>query len=129
MKILVVEDDKTKRENVESFLKSEKIEYHTCEYVNEALRYIITHKNEISGIILDLGLSLFKDGPYDRYNGIRILAEIQRKKLNISVLINSTTEVGMINEDYSIVWGQRTRILNDELLKEFVTFLREKKEQ
>ena len=129
MKILVVEDDKTKRENVESFLKSEKIEYHTCEYVNETLRYIIANKNEISGIILDLGLYRFKDGPYERYNGLEILSEMQRKKIDISVLINSTTEVGMIDEDYPVVWGQRTRILNDELLEKFVTFLREKAEQ
>lgn len=129
MQILVVEDDKTKRENVEFFLESRKIEYHTCEYVNQALKYIIRNKNEISGVILDLGLYLFDNGDYDRYNGLEILAEMQRKKINIPVLINSTTEVGMIDEEYPFVWGQRTRIYNDDFLKKFVTFLRERKEQ
>ena len=129
MKILVVEDDIFKRENVESFLESQKIEYHTCEYVNETLCYIIKHKNDISGIILDLGLYRFKNGSYDRYNGLEILSEIQRIKIEIPVLINSTTEVGMIDEDYPFVWGQRTRIENDEFLKKFVSFLKEKEMQ
>ena len=129
MHILVVEDDKTKRENVEFFLESREIGYHTCEYVNEALRYIIRNKNEISGIILDLGLNLFEEGSYDRYNGLILLSEMQRKKIDIPVLINSTTEVGMIDEDYPFVWGQRTRIEDDDFLKKFVTFLKERKEQ
>ena len=129
MKILVVEDNETKRENIESFLEFQGIKYHTCEYVNETLRYIIKHKNDISGIILDLGLNIFKDGSYDRYNGLTILSEMQRKKINIPVLINSTTEVGMIDEDYPFVWGQRTRIEDDHFLKKFITFLEERKEQ
>ena len=128
MKILIVEDNETKRDNIESFLEFQRIKYHTCEYVNETLRYIIKHKNDISGIILDLGLNLFKDSSYDRYNGLTILSEMQRKKINIPVLINSTTEVGMIDEDYPFVWGQRTRIEDDYFLKKFITFLEERKE-
>ena len=129
MHILVVEDDKTKRENVEFFLESRGIGYHTCEYVNEALRYIIRNKNEISGLILDLGLNLLEEGSYDRYNGLILLSEMQRKKIDIPVLINSTTEVGMIDEDYPFVWGQRTRIEDDYFLKKFITFLEDRKKQ
>ena len=95
-KILIVEDEHFKRENIEQFLRKKQISYETIEYVNPALRYIILNRENISGIILDLGLKSFEDGSdYSNTKGLNIVYELTRKKLNIPVLIYSSTHVNL----------------------------------
>ena len=71
-----------------------------CEYVtdvNSANRYIKEKANEISFIILDLGLPILKNGDLAPLNGLMVLQFMKHYKINIPVIIVSTTEIP--NED------------------------------
>lgn len=129
MKVLIVEDLKFKRNQLIDFLKKKNIEFEVCEYVNDALRYIYINKEDISGIILDLGLQTSADNndhALDR--GLDIVYELDRINLNIPILINSTTFVGML-EEYPFIYGQRTKMESYEMLEKFINFLTNEKEQ
>lgn len=131
MKLLIIEDDSFKRNQIIDFLKEKGVEYEIFEYLNPVLRYISEDKgNNISGIILDLGLQMFKDSPetYSLYSGLDLIYELKRLRLEIPVLINSTTDIGMLT-DYPFVYGQRTKIYDYQMLEEFITFLTEREEQ
>lgn len=129
MKILIVEDDAFKRDELIQFLQNKDIEFEIQEYVNPALRYIIANKEAISGIILDLGLqSAASINNRSLHRGLDVVNELRRKKINIPVLINSTTSVDMINA-YSFVFGHRMDMYDNQLLEDFVSFLRRKEEQ
>ena len=128
-KILIVEDDQFKQEDVIRFLKNKGIEYVVSEYLNDSLMYIRKHKDDIQGIVLDLGLPRFESmEDYDLYMGLNLLKELKRLKLNIPVLINSTTFAGMLDE-YPFVYGQRMCMESYEMLEKFVTFLTKREEQ
>ena len=63
---------------------------------NSAMRYIRENKENIDGIILDLGFANFDCNPstYDEKKGIELLREMHRCKIEIPpVLIFSTTEL------------------------------------
>ena len=126
MKILVLEDAIFKREQITDFLKEKNIPYQVIEYLNPALKYVFESKEEISGIILDLGLQLFKDAPetYSLYRGLDLVYELARTNLEIPVLINSSTDVGMLT-DYPFVYGQRTKVNNYQILEDFINFLKQ----
>ena len=130
MKILVIEDDIYKREQITNFLDSKAISYNVTEYLNSALNYIYENTINISGIILDLGLPIFENDPdtYSLYRGLEVIYELDRKKINIPVLINSNTFVGMLDE-YPFVYAQRTKINNYQMLEDFVSFLTKREEQ
>ena len=130
MKILIVEDSIWKREQLVEFLEKEKIEFEVSEYVNNALRYIRANKTDIAGIILDLGLESMPDA-YDAkpYRGLDVLREMKRLKLDIPVLINSTTELQMISSEYPCVFSHRTDMDDFDILEGFVSFLRRREEQ
>ena len=130
-KILIVEDSIFKREQITDFLDEKGIEYDFVEYLNPALIYIFGSQNDISGIILDLGLQYFKDSSPESYNllrGMDVVRELKRKKMDIPVLINSSTKVPRI-EYYPSIYGQRTKIDDYTILEEFVTFLKQREEQ
>ena len=131
MKILVIDDDIFKREQITDFLEVENIEYETFEYANPALRYIVMNKDEISGIVLDLGLQDFKNTPntYSLYKGLDIIHEMYRKSIHIPILINSSTDVGIIDDKYPFVYGQRTKIDNYKILEDYINFLRQNEKQ
>ena len=61
MNIFIVEDQELKRKELTDFLTSKEIKFETCEYVYPALRYILANREDISGIILDLGLQSAPD--------------------------------------------------------------------
>lgn len=130
MKILIVEDSQCKRDQIINFFKDGNIEFDVCEYVNQALRYIRVNKINIAGIILDLGLKTMP-GVHDAtlYRGLDVLKEMKRLKLDIPVLINSTTEVEMVDAEYSFVYGQRTEMDDYDTLENFISFLRKGEEQ
>ena len=129
MKVLIVEDLKFKRNQLIDFLNKKNIEFEVCEYVNDALRYIYFNKENISGIILDLGLQTSADSndhALDR--GLDIVYELDRINLNIPILINSTTIVDVLDK-YSFIYGQRTVMESYEILEKFINFLKNGKEQ
>lgn len=129
MKIFVVEDDAYKREEITEYLDKNDIEYEVCEYVNPALRYIVANKEKICGIILDLGLQRAPDiNALNPYGGLDIVNELKRKKIDIPILINSSTEVDMI-EAYPSVYGQKFELNDYEVLDNFLSFLRRREEQ
>ena len=71
-----------------------------CEYVtdvNSANRYIKENTDKINFIILDLGLPILKNGDLAPRNGLMVLQFMKRYKINIPVIIVSTTEIP--NED------------------------------
>ena len=130
MKILVLEDAVFKREQITDFLDEKGVEYEVAEYLNPALKYIFGSKKEISGIILDLGLAMAKKLPetYSLHRGLDLIYELDRRKIEISILINSSTFVGMLDE-YPFVYGQRTKIDNYQILEDFISFLKQREEQ
>ena len=130
MKIFILEDAIFKREQITDFLKIKKIGYELSGYARPALRYIMKNKNEISGIILDLGLQNSKDSPesYDLLKGLDIIRELYRKKLHIPVLVNSSTQVKSLNQ-YPFVYGQRKEIDDYQILEDYISFLRKREEQ
>ena len=129
MKILIVEDSRDKKDQLINFLNKNNIEFEICEYLNDALRYIYEDSKNISGIILDLGLERDKSDPeYEQYMGLELVEETERIKLNIPILINSTTEVEMIST-YSSVYADRTDMDDYDTLENFISFLSERKEQ
>ncbi len=129
MKVLIVEDLESKRKQLTDFLTKEAIEFEICEYVKDALRYIYFNKENISGIILDLGLQwAIDDNDYAEDNGLDIVYELDRINLNIPILINSITLVDVLDK-YPFVYGQRTVMESYEMLEKFITFLKEKEEQ
>lgn len=129
MKILIVEDSRDKKDQLINFLSKKNIEFEICECLNDALRYLYENSKNISGIILDLGLEREKSDPdYDQYMGLELAEEAERIKLNIPILINSTTEVEMIST-YSSVYGHRTEMDDYDTLENFISFLSERKEQ
>ena len=129
MKIIVIEDEEFKRDEITSFLTDHNIEFETFEYVHPALRYILANKVDISGIILDLGLQS-SPSMFDRslYRGFDVVKELNRKRIDIPILINSTTEVDMI-DSYPSVFGQKYEMYDDEILDSFIRYLRKREEQ
>lgn len=129
MKIIVIEDEEFKRDEIINFLTQHNIEFETFEYVHPALRYILANKNDVSGIILDLGLQS-SPSMFDRslYRGFDVVKELNRKKLDIPILINSTTEVDMI-DSYPSVFGQKREMHDYDSLDAFISYLRKREEQ
>ena len=130
MRILILEDAIFKREQITDFLETKNIEYVTYEYVLPALKDITKNKDFISGIILDLGLQSSIDAPetYSLQKGLDVIRELSRKKINIPVLVNSSTEVRVLNR-YPCVYGQRKQIDDYQILEDFINFLKDKKKQ
>lgn len=109
MKILVVEDDIFKRQNIECFLYARNIDMHLVSSVNPAIEYIIEHSDEISGVLLDMGLSSYDGAPdYHSQKGLEVVNELTKRKINIPILINSSTLINMsfIMENNKNVKGQ-----------------------
>lgn len=109
MKILIVEDDNFKHSMVYCLLRDKNIDQEWFLSVNSALNYISEHQNDVSGIILDLGLTTFVDSrDYDDLRGLDLVRELTRKEINIPILINSTTEIELeeIMSNHKNVKGQ-----------------------
>jgi len=131
MKILVVEDDALKRTYVLEFLKSRNIDVHWCYSVNPAIKYCIKNTTEISGIILDLGLTSYDNSiDYEFTKGLNLVKELTRKKINIPILINSTTYINLkeIMESHDNVKGQMYESDDYETLRFFIKDLKREKQ-
>ena len=126
MKVLVVEDDDFKRELIEDFLSERNIDIHMEYSVKPALRYVIQNPKEISGIILDMGLTSSDDSwDYDWMRGLDLVVRLNFDKINIPILINSSTDVQIdkLKEDYKSLHSQMYREDDYETLEKFITFL------
>ena len=131
MKILVVEDDALKRSYIVEFLKSRNIDVHWCYSVNPAIKYCIKNQREISGIILDLGLTSYDQSTdYEFKKGLNLVKELTRKCIKIPILINSTTYINLKEtmECHENVKAQMYEADDYKTLRGFINLL-ERKEQ
>lgn len=94
MKILIVDDHaETKCMDIIEECKKRGVEVEIKKAVNPALRRICYEKQDIDGIILDMGLYMYEDSCLpEKRGGDRVLRELLRRKYNIPVLIFSTTD-------------------------------------
>lgn len=97
MNILFVDDlPEFKVQRAIDYMKEQGIEftYEIAKSVNSAGRYLVKHKDEIDFAVVDLGLPWFDEGDsFDKLNGLIVVAQILRYKVNVPVIINSTTEI------------------------------------
>ena len=128
MKILVVEDDAIKKRCIEYYFSKNNIaELHFEMSVMPALNYVIEHLDEISGVILDLGLTSYNDSTdYDYEKGLLFVEELTRKEITIPILINSTTEIDLsyVMKNHKNVKGQTAILRGHEDLEEFLALLK-----
>lgn len=126
MKFLVVEDSGMKRNFINSFFKEKNAELHFVGSVNPGILYAIQNKDELSGIILDLGLTTLDDSiDYADKRGLDLVVELKRKNINIPILINSTTaiDLNVVMEVYPFVKGQMKFPNDYSTLESFITSL------
>ena len=126
MKILVVEDDDLKAECVAKFLETRNVEMHLENAVIPAILYASKHSNQISGIILDLGLTISGNPrDYECEGGMMLVERLTFDKINIPILINSSTEINLesVMAEYKTVKGQMYVEDDYETLGRFITFL------
>ena len=145
MNILFVDDvPDFKVNDTINYLETNKIKfsYKICKSINSSLRYLVSNKNEIDLIVLDLGLPRFYDNHnfkyYYPYGGLEIIDEMFRKKLfNIPIIINSTTKLELSDNTtekeffsfYSPIFIEHVDKLEGEWLVKFIkTYLNEKME-
>jgi DNA-binding NarL/FixJ family response regulator len=102
MKFLIIEDDLYKAQKVMGCLKGHEFE---CEIsCNTGLRNLFEKSSEYDGVILDMGLPTFDEGDcYESDNGLWVLSEMQREKIEIPVLIHSGNQYDV--SDFNNVFG------------------------
>ena len=126
MKFLVVEDSGMKRYFINNFFEGKNTELHFVGSVNPGILYAVQNKDELSGIILDLGLATLDDSmDYADQRGLDLVVELKRQKINIPVLINSTTIINLdcVMEVYPFVKGQMKFPNDYSTLESFISSL------
>ena len=126
MKILVVEDDRRKKKYLEEFLKARNIDMHHSKSIRPAIRYALKYSTEISGIILDLGLTSYDNSnDYEFDKGLELIKELTQRKVKIPILINSSTYISiqLLMEINHNVKGQMYNEDDDETLRWFINLL------
>lgn len=104
MKILIVDDcPETKCFGVIEECKKRQIEIVIEKAINPALqRIFLNEESQIDGIILDMGVPIYENGRIESSNGgERILRELERRKIEIPVLVFSETS---LKKDYTPVF-------------------------
>lgn len=131
-KLLIVEDDWHKLRFLQELLNKKNVEIHLCTSITPAIKYAVKYSKDISGIILDLGLTSFDDSrDYEWDKGLILVKELTRKRINIPILINSTTIIDLNNImiNHPNVIGQMCDLRDGySKLEEFITLLEEKKQ-
>ena len=123
MKILIVDDHpETKCFGIMEECRKRKIEMVIEKAVNPALgRIFLLEGSKIDGIILDMGLPIYEDSRVDSLNaGESILRELERRKIEIPVLVFSETT---LKKNYTPVFDimKNWYIMQEE--KKFLNFL------
>lgn len=112
MRILIIEDDKTKKEKLSNLL--EKHDYEIRESFQSGLDALRNSQYDL--LILDMTIPLWEkenndiNQNYEQFGGERILREMKRKKINVPVVLftmfdkflqgNETLTFEQINENY-----------------------------
>lgn len=96
MKILIVDDyPETKCFGIIKECKKREIEIVIEKAISPALqRIFLSDDSKIDGIILDMGLPIYENGRIESQNaGERVLRELERKRMEIPVLVFSETNL------------------------------------
>ena len=130
MKILIVDDRaETKCKEIMEQCEKRYIDVEIEKAINPALNFLFHEKNYVDGIILDMGLSLYKDEKqFNPNGGDRILRELKRRKYNIPVLIFSEIESNE-KEECDFVFDQLYNWGIKEEESKFYAFLEKLEEQ
>jgi len=130
MKLLCVEDNFFKRNHIGGFFEEKGIILEEFEFINPALEYIIRNKANISGIILDLSLKSSMDSnDYDLYKGVEVITELEKLKIQIPILINSSLTLDLKEGEHPYVFAHRRRKNDYKILEDFISFLKEREKQ
>lgn len=100
MKVLFVEDENVKQNNILNYLKEE-LGIENISIVNSLMRGMLALKNdEFDMILLDMSLPLYdingedeEMNEFEAFGGIEILDEIDRKELCVKVLVITAFDV------------------------------------
>ena len=107
MKILIIDDEKWKREfMIESILEvNQEAEIKECEYRNDGLR--VLKDNDFDLLFLDMRFPNYQGGMIERDNGLFVLRELKRIENNIPVVICSSgyTDCSEYNIQSYILFG------------------------
>lgn len=122
MKILIVDDyPETKCFGIIQECKKRDIDVLIERAISPALQRIFLSKDQINGIILDMGLPVYENGRIESQNeGESVLRELERKKREIPVLVFSETN---LTKTYKPVFDimKNWNIMEEE--KKFFNFL------
>lgn len=104
MRILIVDDSKTKCVWIKEILKQRNIEYEEIFYLSGAYQKILS-KKIYDGIILDMQFPILMDSIVDGRAGILLLKKLKNKNIYIPVLGNSTINFPS-SEEYPFLKGK-----------------------
>lgn len=107
MKILIIDDEKWKREYiVEAILEvNQEIEIKECEYRNDGLKELMNNNFDL--LFLDMQFPNYLGGMIERNNGLSVLRELKRMENHIPVVICSSgyTDCSEYNIQSYILFG------------------------
>ena len=125
MRILVVEDDKMKRQFIEDFLEERNIDMYSFRSIIPSINYTLRHASEIDGIILDLGLTSYDyTDDYDFKKGLQLVEELTKKGIRIPILIYSDTYINLskVMKEHRNVKYQMDEY-DPHILRQFINWL------
>ena len=102
-------------------LSKRNIDFIIAKSYMEAMEILYKEHTQIAGAVVDLGLPLYSDGStsYNSKQGLDIINIINNKYKNISVLINSSTELKK-NEKESIKVFAQINCCDINVIKTFI---------
>lgn len=122
MRILIVDDSKTKNEWIRDGLDGKGIQYDEIKYRHEALTKIHENPDLYAGIILDMQFPLYQGCPINQIMGEKFLKRLKSRGYNIPVLGNSTLEFPS-SDEYPFLRGNTNGEFNPQVLNEFLNSL------
>lgn len=124
-RFLIIDDDEEKIEILIKILRNKKVKFDIAKSYNSAIRNII--QNKYCGIFLDMNFPIFDYEGVQNNEGIKVLSEIKRRKIEIPIAIHSSkyVDVSMFDNvkdyimyDYSMVYEKKIESFIEKFMKE-----------
>ena len=127
-KILVVDANTMKMAEISRICKEKKLETISFFEIDSAVKYLKTHRREVSGIILNLSLPIFNTSGghvWNEFHGMEMIEELTKKKIEIPILINSKTVIDLpeIMKKHNNVKGQTSFIQKQKHREDIESFI------
>lgn len=90
MRILILDDSKTKCNWIKEILKQRNFEYEEIAYLNCAYKKILESPSYYQGIILDMQFPIMEDSPLKSNAGEIFLKKLKHRNIQIPILGHST---------------------------------------